>query len=89
MSVTFNRLPRVRDRTGWSRSEIYRRVGLGLLPPPIPLGPRCSVWVESEIDEVLRAIVAGANQDQLRSLVSELVSRRASARTEPNTSRAA
>lgn len=44
------RLPAVQQKTGCSRSEIYRRVSLGDFPKPIKLGIRASAWVEQEVD---------------------------------------
>ena len=44
------RLPRVRERTGLSRSEIYRRINVGEFPAPVKIGPRCSAWHSAEID---------------------------------------
>ena len=43
------RLPIVQQRTGLSRSEIYRREGLGQFPKRVSLGARSVGWVESEI----------------------------------------
>lgn len=43
------RLPEVRARTGLSRSEIYRREGLGEFPKRIALGARSVGWVSEEI----------------------------------------
>ncbi len=45
------RLPKVRARTGLSRSEIYRRESLGEFPKRVNLGPRsrCVGWVAGEI----------------------------------------
>jgi prophage regulatory protein len=43
------RLPIVQQRTGLSRSEIYRREGVGQFPKRVPLGARSVGWVESEV----------------------------------------
>ena len=51
------RLPEVQAKVGLGRSEIYRRMGIDAFPASRSLGPRCVVWVESEIDEWVRAIV--------------------------------
>ena len=47
--LTLERLPRVKFRTGLSRSEIYRRVGLGTFPAPIKIGEHASAWAEHEV----------------------------------------
>lgn len=44
------RLPAVLDRTGLSRSTVYRKIGQGTFPPQLQLSARCSGWRESAID---------------------------------------
>ena len=55
------RLPEVKDRTGFSRSMIYRMMRENRFPQAITLfGTRCVGWVESEIDTwVAEKIEAG------------------------------
>ena len=48
--VRLLKLPQVKDLAAMSRSEIYRRVGLGTFPAPVKLGEHASAWVASEID---------------------------------------
>lgn len=43
------RLPEVCRRTGYGRSEIYRRIASGGFPSPVKLGERASAWPEHEI----------------------------------------
>lgn len=45
------RLPEVKRRCALSRSEIYRRVGLGTFPAPIKIGQHASAWADHEISE--------------------------------------
>jgi prophage regulatory protein len=45
------RLPDVQSRTGLSRSEIYRREGLGEFPKRIHLGTRSVGWIAEEVQE--------------------------------------
>ena len=47
----FLRLPEVQERTGFSRSFIYKRVKDETFPPPRKVGGRASVWLESEIND--------------------------------------
>lgn len=49
MTQAIIRLPEVKQRTGLSRSEIYRREGLGLFPKRVTLGPRSVGWVSGEV----------------------------------------
>ncbi len=50
------RLPEVMARVGLKRSAIYQRMADGRFPRSRSLGPKCSVWVESEIDEWIRKV---------------------------------
>ena len=50
------RLPEVKKKVGLGRSEIYRRMKVDLFPQSRTLGPRCVVWVESEIDAWIRDV---------------------------------
>ena len=44
------RLPEVMARVGLRRTAIYQRMREGRFPRSRSLGPRCTVWVEAEID---------------------------------------
>jgi prophage regulatory protein len=50
------RLPEVIARVGLKRSAIYQRMSEGRFPKSRSLGPKCAVWVESEIDEWIDSI---------------------------------
>lgn len=50
------RLPEVIDRVGLKRTAIYQRMREGRFPKSRSLGARCTIWLESEIDEWIRAI---------------------------------
>jgi prophage regulatory protein len=51
MSKSILRLPKVKNRTGLSRSSIYLRVSQDRFPSPISLGGRAVGWIEEEIDQ--------------------------------------
>lgn len=51
------RLPEVINRVGLKRSAIYQRMSEGRFPRSRSMGSRCTVWVESEIDEWLNSVV--------------------------------
>jgi prophage regulatory protein len=55
------RLPEVIARVGLKRSSIYQRMAEGRFPRGRSLGPRCTVWVEAEVDAWIAA-VAGADK---------------------------
>ena len=46
----FLRLPEVQERTGFSRSFIYKSVKDETFPSPRKVGGRASVWLESEVN---------------------------------------
>lgn len=48
------RLKTVLDRTGLTRSTLYRKVERGTFPKRVRISPRCIGWRESEIEEWLR-----------------------------------
>lgn len=50
MKNVFLRLPKVKEVTGLSRSNIYLMIAEKRFPPPIKIGPRAVAWVDSEID---------------------------------------
>lgn len=47
------RLAEVREKTGLTKSTIYKYVGLGMFPRPISLGGRSVGWIDSEVHEWL------------------------------------
>jgi prophage regulatory protein len=55
--VCFSRLPRVKQRTGLSRSSIYAKISIGEFPAPVNLGARAVAWIDSEIEEWIRGRV--------------------------------
>jgi prophage regulatory protein len=52
------RLPEVISRVGLKRSSIYQRMSEGRFPKARSLGPRCAVWVETEIDAWIASVAA-------------------------------
>lgn len=47
------RLPAVIDKTGLSRSSIYRLIAEGKFPSPVKLSARASAWFEEDINQWL------------------------------------
>ena len=50
----FLRLPAVLERTGLSRSTLYRRISQGTFPKQVQISLRCAGWRESAITEWMR-----------------------------------
>lgn len=65
MSIKILRLPEVKARTGLSRSTIYLRISGGSFPAPVALGVRAVGWVETELDEWLKAQIESRRQPKL------------------------
>jgi prophage regulatory protein len=80
-SPTILRLPGVIARTGKSRSTIYAECAAGLFPRPVRLGPRAVGWPAHEVDEILTARIAGASDDAICRLVSQLTVQRLQGRS--------
>ena len=64
------RLPEVIERVGLRRSAIYQRMSEGRFPKSRSLGPKCSVWVEAEIEQWI-AEVANLDKGTARALTPE------------------
>ena len=56
----FLRLPTVIDRTGLSRSSIYRHEAEGTFPRRVKIGANASAWLASDIDRWITARVAAS-----------------------------
>jgi prophage regulatory protein len=48
------RLPEVLNRTGLSRSTLYRKVEAGTFPHQIQISTRCAAWRQSAVEDWLR-----------------------------------
>ena len=72
MAHTIRRLPAVQEKTGNSRSTIYKRIAEGLFPKPVKIGPRSGGWPDYEIDAINAARIAGKTDEEIRELVIQL-----------------
>jgi prophage regulatory protein len=70
--ITFLRLPRVIDRTGFSRPTIYSLMLKRLFPRPIPILARHVAWLESTIDAYCKLKAERASDDDIREFVLSL-----------------
>ena len=62
-----------------SRSTYYAQAAAGLTVRPVKIGPRRSALPANEIDQINRAKIAGASDDDIRALVARLHALRAAA----------
>jgi prophage regulatory protein len=72
MSTRILRGAAVEYETGESRSTRYNRIGEGLFPKPVRLGPRSVGWPEEEVRALNAARIAGKTNDEIRALVHKL-----------------
>ena len=61
-ALRFIRLPEVLNRTGLSRTEVYRRMDEETFPKVIPLGKRSIAWRSDEIDAWIADVIARAGK---------------------------
>lgn len=54
----FIKLPKVKDYTSLSTSEIYRRIAAGTFPAQVVLGPKSVAWIEAEILQWCESLTA-------------------------------
>jgi len=64
MAKQIIKLPKVEDKTGKSRSSIYREAAAGKFPKPIKLSERSSGWLESEIDQWIDERIAASRKGE-------------------------
>lgn len=78
MALKLLRLPAVLDRCGDSRSTTYQKIADGVFCPPVRIGPRSVAFPEHEVEAILRSRIAGKSQEEIRTLVTQLVAARSS-----------
>jgi prophage regulatory protein len=58
--IRFLRLPAVCERTGLSRSQVYRLQAAGQFCQSVKLSESCSAWVEAEVESWCAARIAAS-----------------------------
>lgn len=74
----FVRLYSVTHQSTLSKQFLRKEIAKGLFPRPVKLGQRLSVWLQSEVDAILKARIAGISNDELKDLVKDLEAARKS-----------
>lgn len=59
-----------------SRSFIYDRIAEGTLPRPVQVGDRALRFPAAEVDEIIKARIAGRSKDEIQALVEALHAKR-------------
>ncbi len=70
------RKPEVLKYLGIKKSSLSNRIHDGLFPPPISIGVRAIAWAEHEIEQVIKATVAGKDEAYMRDLVKHIIQQR-------------
>ena len=73
------RKPEVLALFGLSNASLYRQITANIFPPAFSLGCRATGWYEHEVKQVIAARGAGKTDEEVITLVSELVAARKSA----------
>ena len=64
--------PNVLSAVGIKPSSAYEQIRAGTLPRPVACGPRSKRFLSDEIQAVVEARAAGANDAQIKALVQQL-----------------
>ena len=63
MTDSFLRLPKVKQLTGFGRSQIYHLVKQGKFPKQIHIGPKSVAWLDSEVSEWMKERIRLSRND--------------------------
>ena len=65
MKDTFLRLPKVKQLTGFGRSQIYHLIKQGKFPKQIHIGPKSVAWLDSEVSEWMKERIRLSRNDDI------------------------
>lgn len=72
------RIEKCKEEAGYrSHASIYGLIRAGLWTTPVKIGERSSGWPSDEVTAINAARIAGASDDQIRELVTQLHAKRA------------
>jgi len=77
-STALWRRPLVCGEIGKSRSALYRDISKGLFTLPVNIGGERVAWPGYEVEAIKNARIAGADDDAIKALVSDLHEKRKS-----------
>lgn len=66
------RIKQIKAQTGLPNSTVYYHIQQGLFTRPIKLGERMSGWLESEVNAIMAARIAGKSETEIKALVQSL-----------------
>lgn len=70
------RIKKVEEKTGLKKSMQYDLMKRGLMPSAIRIGERAVAFLESEIDTVVAARIAGKSDSEIREIIETLLAKR-------------
>lgn len=79
MNNSPQKLERIRTtlfRTGNKSSTMYNRIKAGIFPPPVSTGGQTVAWISEEVDQWIKAAIAGTSDDEMKTLVTQMVESR-------------
>ena len=63
MTDSFLRLTKVKQLTGFGRSQIYHLIKQGEFPKQIHIGPKSVAWLDSEVSEWMKERIRLSRND--------------------------
>ena len=63
MTDSFLRLPKVKQLTGFGRSQLYHLIKQGKFPKQIHIGPKSVAWLDSEVSEWMKERIRLSRND--------------------------
>lgn len=75
--ISLLRIPQVLSMTGLTRAALYKRTAAGYFVSPVKAcGPKRAAWPSDEVQEIIRAHIAGKSEADIAALVRALHQRR-------------
>ena len=65
MTDSFLRLPKVKQLTGFGRSQIYHLIKQAKFPKQIHIGPKSVAWLDSEVSEWMKERIRLSRNDDI------------------------
>ena len=75
--MAIKRMSDVLEAFGYrSRTTVYKNVSAGVFTRPISIGIRAVGWLDTEVELITLAVIAGQPQDEIKRLVDRLHAQR-------------
>ncbi|MEM3484733.1 MAG: AlpA family phage regulatory protein [Candidatus Methanomethyliaceae archaeon] len=70
--MKFLRPHEVAHKMGLSKASLYRLVKGGMFPRPVKIFANVSVWLDSEVEQIMSAMYRNSPPDEIRELVRSI-----------------